>query len=220
MEPNLLQIILVFTGLIVMILALKPMTRILQRWARRTGRDRVSRLCQGLDQPLRQGLDQPGQTHRRHRHNIKASHRALKHVKELQASHGPHAAFAYLRALDPYVFEELVLSAFQTQGYRIQRNASYSGDGGVDGRVYDSGGNLMLIQSKRYRDAINPQHVKAFASVVSHQGASGGFFIHTGRTGPTRWGHASGQVTILSGQRLIELLTATQCHAEASTSRQ
>jgi restriction endonuclease Mrr len=42
---------------------------------------------------------------------------------------------ATLRRISPYVFEELLLICRQDQGWQIQRNFSYSGDGGIDGRV-------------------------------------------------------------------------------------
>nr|WP_306670548.1 restriction endonuclease [Acidithiobacillus ferrooxidans] len=42
---------------------------------------------------------------------------------------------AYLRKIDPLVFEELVLDAFQKEGWLVQRSTRYSGDGGIDGRI-------------------------------------------------------------------------------------
>lgn len=41
----------------------------------------------------------------------------------------------YLRKINPYVFEELLLLALERQGLTVVRNASYSGDGGTDGQV-------------------------------------------------------------------------------------
>ena len=56
---------------------------------------------------------------------------------------------AYLRKINPYVFEELVLDGFRSKGYGVKRNRRYSGDGGIDGRVYLDG-KEYLVQCKRY----------------------------------------------------------------------
>lgn len=55
------------------------------------------------------------------------------------------STIAYLRRIDPLVFEELVLSALARRGYAILRNERYSGDGGIDGRVWING-QCRLIQ--------------------------------------------------------------------------
>jgi len=45
--------------------------------------------------------------------------------------------FAYLRKVEPFIVEELVLSALdQREDIKIQRNKRYTGDNGVDGRFY------------------------------------------------------------------------------------
>jgi len=41
-------------------------------------------------------------------------------------------SIAYLRKIDPYVFEELLLEALLSKGFKITRNKRYSGDGGID----------------------------------------------------------------------------------------
>ena len=55
----------------------------------------------------------------------------------------------YLRKINPYVFEELLLLAFERRGMRVIRNSRYSGDGGLDGQVLIDG-ERWLIQAKRY----------------------------------------------------------------------
>lgn len=42
---------------------------------------------------------------------------------------------AYLRKIDPFVFEELLLEGFERRGFEVIRNRRYTGDGGIDGRV-------------------------------------------------------------------------------------
>ena len=111
---------------------------------------------------------------------------------------------AYLRKLDPLVFEELVLDAFQKEGWLVQRNTRYSGDGGIDGRIFQKG-TWWGIQCKRYKGAIKTDHVKQFVSNLHKENLECGFFVHTGRT-PAGVNLLSEQVTILSGHKLIRLL--------------
>lgn len=81
------------------------------------------------------------------------------------------------------MFEECLLDAFKAKGYRIKRNKAYTGDGGIDSRIYDATGKLYLLQAKRYSSSINPQHVSEFSKQILSHKAAGGFFVHTGRTG-------------------------------------
>jgi len=115
--------------------------------------------------------------------------------------------YARLRAMDPLAFEELLLEAFERRGHRVIRNRRYTGDGGVDGEVIIDG-ERWLIQAKRYRDAIRPEHVRDFAMLCATRKRRG-MFIHTGRTGGmsrTVVLSADG-IEIVSGQRLLALLT-------------
>ena len=115
--------------------------------------------------------------------------------------------YARLRAMDALAFEELVVEAFERSGHRVVRSDRYSGDGGVDGEVIIDG-ERILLQMKRYRSAIRPEHVRAFADVCSRRRARG-LFIHAGRTGDlSRAAIAdSPHIEIVSGDRLIDLLT-------------
>ncbi|ASI21392.1 restriction endonuclease (plasmid) [Aeromonas media] len=116
------------------------------------------------------------------------------------------ARIAYLRKIDPYTFEELILSALELQGLTIIRNKSYSRDGGIDGKAV-IGGELVLIQAKRYKKFISTDHVRAFAEQCRQQECKG-LFIHTGRTPKSAWHAIKGShVTIISGPQLVEFLT-------------
>ena len=115
--------------------------------------------------------------------------------------------YARLRAMDPLAFEELLLEAFEQRGHRVIRNRRYTGDGGVDGEVVIDG-ERWLIQAKRYRDAIRPEHVRDFAMLCATRKRRG-MFIHTGRTGPQSRAMVAGsdRVAIISGRALLSLLT-------------
>ncbi|MFA7587789.1 MAG: restriction endonuclease [Novosphingobium sp.] len=115
--------------------------------------------------------------------------------------------YARLRAMDPLAFEELLLEAFERRGHTVIRNRRYTGDGGVDGEVIIDG-ERWLIQAKRYREAIRPEHVRDFATLCATRNQRG-MFIHTGRTGGMSRTVAlsADGIEIVSGQRLLALLT-------------
>ncbi|PJZ04195.1 restriction endonuclease [Pantoea rodasii] len=140
---------------------------------------------------------------RRHRRYRATADRVYTRLRQLS---GDGQRMSYLRKINPYVFEELLLLAFERQGYAVQRNASYSGDGGLDGRVHING-ECWLIQAKRYSRAITPAHVQDFDALLTRMGQRG-LFIHTGRTGQkSRTASSSSQqLMIISGQRLLALL--------------
>ncbi|MFK3764398.1 restriction endonuclease [Serratia ureilytica] len=140
---------------------------------------------------------------RRHRRYRATAARVLQRLPQLG---GNGQRLAYLRKINPYVFEELLLLAFERQGYAVIRNTSYSGDGGLDGQVIIEG-KTYFIQAKRYGRAITPSHIKSFGALLRHHHCDG-FFIHTGRTG--QLSHALLQnhphVHLVSGQKLLALL--------------
>ncbi|WP_282677454.1 restriction endonuclease [Serratia marcescens] len=140
---------------------------------------------------------------RRHRRYRATAARVLQRLPQLG---GNGQRLAYLRKINPYVFEELLLLAFERQGYAVIRNTSYSGDGGLDGQVIIEG-KTYFIQAKRYGRAITPSHIKSFGALLRHHHCQG-FFIHTGRTG--QLSHALLQnhphVHLVSGQKLLAFL--------------
>jgi restriction system protein len=147
-----------------------------------------------------------------HGWRIRRSRGLLEKLKTIGMERGPGAQFAYLRKVDPLVVEELVLTALETQGHRIRRNARYTGDGGVDGRCWMDG-QLHLIQVKRYGRHISPEDVRAFCEVCAGESAQG-LFIHTGRTGPGSARLATETVKIISGARLLQLLGVAHTRQE------
>ncbi|EIA9097383.1 restriction endonuclease, partial [Escherichia coli] len=112
----------------------------------------------------------------------------------------------YLRKINPYVFEELLLLAFERRGMRVIRNSRYSGDGGLDGQVLIDG-ERWLIQAKRYGRTIRPSHIDDFGELLRREGCRG-FFVHTGRTGPASRARLVlwPDIELVSGQRLLKLL--------------
>ncbi|MBC3217017.1 restriction endonuclease [Serratia fonticola] len=139
----------------------------------------------------------------RHRRYQRQALRVLARLPQLA---GDGQRLSYLRKVNPYVFEELLLTAFERRGYRIKRNRQYSGDGGLDGQVWIDG-QRYLIQAKRYGRIITPAHVADFGALVRREGCRG-LFVHTGRTGPKSRAVLARlpEIELLSGQRLLELL--------------
>ncbi|EKA5326686.1 restriction endonuclease [Salmonella enterica] len=124
----------------------------------------------------------------------------------------PAQKIAYLRKVDPYAFEELIMTLLQRKGFVIGRNKRYSGDGGLDGR-FEHNRQLWLIQAKRYSNRIKQEHVSAFASLLKENNCSGGIFVHTGKTPASVREYVkacpSPQIEIISGDRLLNLFDST-----------
>ncbi|MCW5590204.1 MAG: restriction endonuclease [Legionellales bacterium] len=143
----------------------------------------------------------------RHRKVIRQAKLELQRLRSLDQQYPPEYLIGILRNIDPFVFEEMLLLCFKERQFRVKRNKRHTGDGGIDGIVINSVGQTILIQAKRYRNAINPQHVREFCQLVEMQQAGGGFFIHTGRTGEkSKRFIANHTVKIVSGNRLLNLI--------------
>lgn len=139
----------------------------------------------------------------RHRRYQRQARRVLDRLPQLA---GDGQRLNYLRKINPYVFEELLLIAFEHRGYPIKRNRRYSGDGGLDSQVWIDG-QRYLIQAKRYARTITPAHVAAFGELVRREGCRG-LFVHTGRTGLASRAELARipEIELVSGQQLLNLL--------------
>ncbi len=141
------------------------------------------------------------------RHKFKR-HQAKKIYKKLGkiTNNNEMWMLSYLRKIDPFVFEELILYSFKKLGYKVYYNKRYTGDGGIDGKVKING-QVWLIQDKRYSNYINNEHIQKFNEVCINRHTCG-FFIHTGKTGQ---GVQNIQklypcIKIISGKNLINFI--------------
>lgn len=142
---------------------------------------------------------------RRHIRNIGTGERI---IQKLNSFEHDGAKMNYLRKIDPFVFEELVLSAFEKKGFRIKRNKKYTGDGGIDGTIFTQANEKILIQCKRYKSYVNKKDIYDFHNLLSQKNIKGGYFCHTGKTGKTSLAHFSdSRLRIISGNKLIELIS-------------
>ena len=136
---------------------------------------------------------------------ISSAKKAIARVRSLPSE---PVQLAYLRRVDPFVFEEMILMALAEQGHKTKRNFRYTGDGGVDGRAV-IGGHKTYIQAKRYSEHISAAHIAEFAQVCRKSGWRG-LFVHTGRTGKLAKATArEAGIDIVSGKRLLDLVTGT-----------
>ena len=118
-----------------------------------------------------------------HLYRIKKAKQVLVKIKEIYSDKkNGGKAILYLRKINPYVFEELVLTAIENSNIRVIRNESYSNDGGIDG-IFKLKKGKVIVQSKRYKGYINNKHVEELSSIVRQEGYLFGVFAHTGRTG-------------------------------------
>lgn len=144
-----------------------------------------------------------------HRRRIRQSRRVLTTLRGFKGPNAEAQTFAYLRKIDPFVFEEVVLSALEDAGAFVIRNRHYTGDGGVDGRYWLpwAGLRTIAVQAKRYDSAVSPGQVREFCSLVRREGHAGGLFAHCGRSGPLTYEALRGQpVQLVSGARMLSLL--------------
>ncbi len=142
----------------------------------------------------------------RHHRNIGKSKEILKKLRAFNGEYVDGRIVNYLKKINPYVYEEILLTIFEERGYRIERNKRYSGDGGIDGKVFLNG-KKYIIQAKRYKNYIKEEHIKEFECCIRAMGADGGFFVHTGKTGKEKMDrYRNGTIEIISGQKLVNFI--------------
>jgi restriction system protein len=144
-----------------------------------------------------------------HLANIRAARAALRRIRSFEGEHYRPRTIAYLRAVDPLVFEEIVLCALERRGALVLRNTRYSGDGGLDGQFYLRGVGRCALQAKRYGATVSREHLEVFRHGVVSQGFALGLFVHTGRSGSAlKSVGRDDRVLIVSGSRLADLVCA------------
>ena len=143
-----------------------------------------------------------------HRVRIRKATRVFHLLKNTEFKREPGRLFAYLRTLDPFVFEELLLIAFKSRGLKVIHNKRYTGDGGIDGMVILPSKERLAIQAKRYKNHINLQHIKDFSGVLKNHRCQGGLFIHCGKSGQTVYQNIPENIMLISGTNLHRLLVA------------
>lgn len=143
-----------------------------------------------------------------HIFRIKKAKKILKKLHEIDRNPNSYGRIiSYLRKINPYVFEELILTAIENSNVYVVRNKRYSGDGGIDG-IFKLKQGKVLVQCKRYGSYINNQHVLELSKLVKEKKYYYGVFVHTGKTGDKSKNIMKLEKNILfiSGSVLVELI--------------
>ena len=142
---------------------------------------------------------------KKHQVKIKQGDKALYRIRSFT---NQSQQIGYLRKINAYAFEELLLSALKEAGAKITRNTKYSGDGGIDGKCKYRG-QKYFVQAKRYKNYISATDIEEFSLICRRNGVKG-LFIHTGKTGKKAHDVKSNNVDIIDDHRLISLLIHKQ----------
>lgn len=145
----------------------------------------------------------------RHKYRVRCAKKVLKKLKIIASEPDSGGRIiGYLRKINPYVFEELILTAIENSNVRVLRNKQYSNDGGVDGKFTTKHGKI-LIQCKRYKSYINNKDVIEFSRKIIEHKCKFGVFVHTGKTGDKAKNSAkvSNNVFYISGSNLVKIIT-------------
>lgn len=117
----------------------------------------------------------------KHHYKIKQGEKIIKKIRSFEGNNIDERILNYLRKINPFTFEELLLSLFKENGCRITRNKRYTGDGGIDGK-FKYKGKSYLVQAKRYSNYIKSTDVEKFSQLCRDKHVRG-LFIHTGKCG-------------------------------------
>lgn len=148
----------------------------------------------------------------RHLRSIRQARRVLIKLIEISKQNNPEARIlGYLRKINPFVFEELILCVIEDSNVRITRNTRYTGDGGIDGICHLKEGRV-IIQCKRYSSYINQKHVRELTDKVSTGNHYLGVFVHTGKTGEKSKTvvNEARNVIFISGSDLVKIILGTK----------
>ncbi|MFV7771638.1 restriction endonuclease [Shewanella marisflavi] len=134
------------------------------------------------------------------RWRVESSKRLFHKLQKLNGA----AVISYLRKVDCFVFEELLLTSIArfNPAIKVVRNSRYTGDGGCDG-AFELEGKKFIIQAKRYEGFVNTADVLKLSKDVAKFDAVHGLFVHAGKTRKTTFYKCPPNVTIVSGEQLV-----------------
>lgn len=144
----------------------------------------------------------------RHLYRIRKARSVINKLKEIAKTPDSNGKIiVYLRKINPFVFEELILSVIEDSNIRVYRNRRYTGDGGVDGMIKIKSGKVS-IQCKRYKSYINNKDVQELSQKVRKDKHYLGLFVHTGKTGDKAKEtlKIENNILFISGSLLINLI--------------
>lgn len=115
------------------------------------------------------------------RSDIDRSKSWLKSFREQKAMYSDRQRFAFVRRVDHFLWEDILMTCFEERGYPVVRTPK-TRDGGSDGFVTIAG-EVVMIQAKRYSGSISKEHIKEFVALTyATPTVDRGLFIHSGRS--------------------------------------
>ena len=127
----------------------------------------------------------------------------------------------------PYFFEKMVIDLLKKMGYGNYEGTSTtkkSGDGGVDGLVYQDslGIEIIFIQAKRYATHIpvNREDLEKFVGVLNTKKGAKGVFITTSRFRDSALEYlerTTSKVICIDGEKLMKLLLQYEIGVEKNS---
>lgn len=144
----------------------------------------------------------------RHLYHIRKAKKIIKTLKLISLTpHYEGKIINYLRKINPYVFEEMILTVIEESNIRVFRNIAYSGDGGIDG-IFKIKQGKVIVQCKRYGKYINAKDVNDLSMKVKSGKYFMGIFAHTGKTGDKSKNISINEknIVFLSGSNLVNVI--------------
>jgi restriction system protein len=143
-----------------------------------------------------------------HEKRVRQARSVIERIRGFEGEALSARCIGYLRAVDPWVFEEVVLTCLEEGGAAILRNTAYTNDGGVDGRVHSVEASQWIpVQCKRFERHVCRADIVDFQNLLRERGYRRGLFVHTGRTGvAVRGSLRESEVELVSGEKLAQLV--------------
>jgi restriction endonuclease Mrr len=127
-------------------------------------------------------------------------------IRELKSLASPRLMIT----LDPVSFERYVLKYFSLLGFDCEDTA-VSGDHGIDG-VIKRGGEMSLIQCKRYLQAVGEPEIRDFLGTVTKFSARCGYFVTTSTFNLRAREFAEGtSLVLIDGDELAQRINELKC---------
>jgi len=122
----------------------------------------------------------------------------------------------YIREMDPYKFEILVIDLLQAMGYGGNREEAAqvtkkSGDGGIDGIINEDrlGLDKIYVQAKKWEGTVTISAIRDFGGTLLAHSAQKGIFITTSdfpKTAIDYCERIDRTIILINGKRLTELM--------------
>lgn len=118
-----------------------------------------------------------------------------------------------IRTNDPAFFERLVLRLLESMGYGQGKVTGRSGDGGIDGYIYQDklGLDKILIQAKRFGEStpVSASMIRDFIGTLTTNEANRGVFITTSKfpkDSENTISRSQKPIKLIDGAKLVELM--------------